>query len=144
MGGSVRRQLEEEEESQSMIAASQVRRVLAKRWRTLNDKEKASYRQRYSILRDEYQQKKKLSSSGESGSELKGALRTPFLVYTKTVYREVRSELPQQTSSREIFRDLGRRWRTLTPEQKQPYVTACWAAKMVAASIVEEEDPLAV
>jgi hypothetical protein len=32
----------------------------------------------------------------------------------------------------------------LTPEQKQPYVTACWAAKMVATSIVEEEDPLAV
>jgi hypothetical protein len=143
MGGSVRRQLEEEQH-QSMVGTSQVRRALAKQWRALNDKEKASYRQRYSILREEYQQKKKLSSSGESGGELKRAPRTPFLVYTKTVYREVRSELAEQTSSREIFRELGRRWRTLTPEQKQPYVTACWAAKVVAASIVEEEDPLAV
>jgi hypothetical protein len=143
MGGSVRRQLEEEQ-SQSIIAASQVRRALAKRWRALNDKEKASYQQRYSILMEEYQQKKKLSSSGGRGGELKRAPRTPFLVYTKTVHGEVRSELPEQTSSREIFRELGRRWRTLTPEQKQPYVTACWAAKMVGPGTFEEEDPLAV
>jgi hypothetical protein len=143
MGCSVRRQLEEEQ-PQTVVVASQVRRALAKRWRALNDKEKASYQQRYSILRDEYHQKKSRSASGGSDGELKRAPRTPFLVYTKTVYSEVRSELQQQTSSREIFRELGRRWRTLTPEQKQPYVTACWAAKMVAASIVEEEDPLAV
>jgi hypothetical protein len=143
MDGSVRRQLEEEQ-PQSIIGASQVRRALSKRWLALNGKEKASYRQRYSILREEYYQKKSRSSSGGSDGGLKRAPRTPFLVYTKTVYSEVRSELPQQTSSREIFRELGRRWRTLTPEQKQPYVTACWAAKMVATSIVEEEDPLAV
>jgi len=139
MRGQVRRDLETEEDRQvqSAVGAAEVSRALAKRWRALTDQENTEYQKRYSALMDDFRQKNSRSSSVETGPESRTAPRTPFQVYTRAVFSAVRSELPKNTTSREIFRELGRLWRKLTPEQKEPYVTACWAAKMSAADNVE-------
>ena len=132
----VRQELERQ--SVTPLRPLDVSRALGHRWKELSSSEREEYQERYAALLAEYRcdssplADRQTSIKSDKASRERPP-RTPFQVYTKAVYGDIRTELPAETTSQEIFRELGRRWRTLTRDQRQPYAAACHAAKLAAA-----------
>jgi hypothetical protein len=129
--GQMRAQLEQQ--LLAPVTSLEVTRALGHKWKALSRAERQRYQERYAGLLASYHRQKNTRDSSLDSMPASGKpLRTPFQEYTRVRYDHVRSELPAGVKSKEVFRELGRRWRTLSQDEKRPYAEACWAAKIAA------------
>lgn len=85
--GQIRRELQEVQPPLSLITTSDVSRALGRRWKALGEPEQARYRERYAALLAAHREKN--SNTAENNVVDSAAApppRTPFLLYTRTVY----------------------------------------------------------
>lgn len=115
------------------LSFGQLCKKLSPIWRDMTDEEKEPYTKQYEKDRARFVQEVKLLTKEQKRvlrahrrirkKKKQGKPRTPLSAYMFFVSAERENVIKMVTQDfKEVGRELGRRWRSLTPEQRQPYL----------------------